>query len=62
MARPPGQPLAQLTCLIEQHQLDGLRALSASTKVPQAALVREALDELLRRYELLVPAKAEVQS
>ena len=55
-------PLAQLTCLIEQRQLDGLRALSAATKVPQAALVREALDELLRRYELLTPSRAEVQS
>jgi len=62
MARPQRERLVVLSSHVRPQQLADLQRLSKATKVAQAVYVREALDLVLRQYELLTPAKAEVQS
>jgi predicted DNA-binding protein len=39
-----------ITSYYDPDAVQRLRALSAATRVPQAAYLREALDDLLRKY------------
>lgn len=61
MPRPQRERLVVLCSHVRPQQLADLQRLSEATKVAQAVYVREALDLVLRQYELLTPAKAEVQ-
>jgi hypothetical protein len=40
----------QVTSYYEPAQIEQLRRLSGSTRVPQAVYIREALDDLLKKY------------
>ena len=40
----------QVTSYYEPELVQKLKALSAATRVPQAAYLREALDDLLKKY------------
>ena len=40
----------QLTGYFEPEAVRGLKALSKTTRVPQAVYLREALDDLLKKY------------
>jgi predicted DNA-binding protein len=40
----------QITSYFEPDAVRRLKALSAATRVPQAAYLREALDDLLKKY------------
>lgn len=42
---------AQITSYYDPDVVDRLKALSDATRVPQAAYLREALDDLLEKYE-----------
>jgi hypothetical protein len=39
-----------IAAFVTPQQRDGLKALSAKTRIPQQALLREALDDLLAKY------------
>jgi hypothetical protein len=39
-----------IAAFVTPQQKDGLKALSARTRIPQQALLREALDDLLVKY------------
>jgi hypothetical protein len=40
----------RMTFWMEAGQIEGLKALSAVTRIPQAVLMREAIDMLLSKY------------
>jgi len=39
-----------IAAFVTPQQRDGLKALSRKTRIPQQALLREALDDLLEKY------------
>jgi hypothetical protein len=39
-----------IAAFVTPQQRDGLKALSAKTRIPQQALLREALDDLLAKH------------
>ena len=41
----------RFTTFLNKRQIDGLKNLSATTRVPMAIYVREAIDDLLAKYE-----------
>jgi predicted DNA-binding protein len=49
VSRPKGNQ-SQLTGYFEAEAVQKLKALSEITRVPQAAYLREALDDLLKKY------------
>ena len=42
---------AQVSLYLQPETLKEFKALSARTRIPQAALFREAVEDLLRKYE-----------
>jgi predicted DNA-binding protein len=42
---------AQVTLYLAPEMLKELKSLSARTRIPQASLFREAVEDLLRKYE-----------
>lgn len=41
----------RFTTFLDKKQIDGLKNLSATTRVPMAIYVREAIDDLLVKYD-----------
>ncbi len=52
-----GSNKALRTVFFEKKQLDKLDRLSAKTRVPKAAYIREAVDIVLNKYEKLLKRK-----
>lgn len=46
-----------VTYLIRARQRDDLKGLSLTSRIPQSALVREALDDLLSKYRARDPSR-----
>jgi hypothetical protein len=41
----------KITTTLTPHQVTMLQAISAKTRIPQAELVREAVDSLIQKYQ-----------
>ena len=46
-----GQPLENCVMRLPRRDVTRLKALVASTRVPQSAYLREAIEDLLEKYE-----------
>jgi hypothetical protein len=46
----PAVNLVQVACYVRPAQAKALRALSARTRVPMQVYMREAVDDVLRKY------------
>lgn len=49
VTKPKGKQ-GQITSYFEPEAIKQLKALSAATRVPQSVYLREALDDLLKKY------------
>jgi len=49
--------LVQQPLYLEPSKHDLLKQLSGQTRIPRAALMREAIDDLLVKYKILKPEK-----
>jgi hypothetical protein len=50
MPPKPARRLNMQSIYLEPEKAEALDALSASTRIPKAALLREAVDDLLTKY------------
>jgi hypothetical protein len=57
MASKPKGKRTQLLGYYDPGAVDHLRLLSRLTRIPQSAYLREALDDLLRKYSVLHKVK-----